>query len=149
MPVEADVIAGLINRAFAVERAYIEGDRTSPEKVRNLFATGEFLLAEDGDLLVGCVYLEPRGERSYLGLLSVEPARQRSGLGTRLMALAEERAGKAGCRVIDLGVVNLRRDLLSFYRRLEYAETGTRDFPPEAKLKLPCHLITMSKHLRG
>ena len=44
---------------------------------------GKFLLAEDGETLVGCVYVEPRGEHWYLGLLSVDPLHQRcwSGLG--------------------------------------------------------------------
>ena len=50
------------------------------EEVRSMMDKGEFLLAEDGAALVGCVYLEPRGECRYLGLLSVEPARRCSGL---------------------------------------------------------------------
>ena len=147
LPAEADAIAGLINQAFAVERFFIDGDRTSSEQVRELFGTGDFLVAQDGNALVGCVYLERRGERGYVGLLSIDPARQRSGLGSRLMAVAEEHARKAGCHAMDLRVVNLRRELPPFYRRLGYAETGTEPFPPEAKPKLPCHLVTMSKAL--
>jgi len=135
-PAEADALAGLINRAFAVERFFIDGDRTSPEKVRELFVTGNFLVAEDGNALVGCVYVERRGERGYVGLLSIDPVRQRSGLGSWLMTAA-----------MDLRVVNLRQELPAFYRRLGYAETGTEPFPPDAKPKLPCHLVTMSKHL--
>jgi predicted N-acetyltransferase YhbS len=146
-PAEAEAMAGLINRAFAVERFFIDGDRTSPEKVRELFATGSFLVAADGDVLVGCVYVERRGERCYLGLLSVDPARRRSGLGSRLMAAAEDHARKAGCHAMDLRLVNLRHKLPAFYRGLGYAETGTEPFPPDAKPKLPCHLITMSKQL--
>jgi len=146
-PVEADALTGLINRAFAVERFFIDGDRISPEKVREMFGTGNFLVAEDGNELVGCVYVERRGERGYLGLLSTDPARQRSGLGSRLMAAAEDHARKAGCHMMDLRVVNLRRELPGFYRRLGYAETGTEPFPPDAKPKLPCHLVTMSKPL--
>jgi len=96
---------------------------------------------------VGCVYVEVRGDRGYVGLLSIDPARQRSGLGSRLMAAAEDHARKAGCHAMDLRVVNLRRELPGFYRRLGYAETGTEPFPPDAKPKLPCHLVTMSKHL--
>jgi predicted N-acetyltransferase YhbS len=146
-PAEADAIAGLINRAFAVERFFIDGDRTSPEKVRELFGTGDLLVAEDGNALVGCVYVERREERAYVGLLSIKPARQRSGLGSRLMAAVEDHARKAGCLAMDLRVVNLRQELPGFYRRLGYAETGTEPFPPDAKPKLPCHCVTMSKHL--
>lgn len=146
-PAEADALASLINRAFAVERFFIDGDRISPEKVQELFATGSFLVAEDGKTLVGCVYVEKRGERGYLGLLSIEPARQRSGLGSRLRAAAEDHARTLGCHAMDLRVVNLRRELPGFYRRLGYTETGTEPFPPDAKPKLPCHLVTMSKRL--
>jgi predicted N-acetyltransferase YhbS len=146
-PAEADTIAGLINRAFAVERCFIEGDRTSPEKVRERFRTGNFLVAEDGDALVGCVYVERRQERAYVGLLSIEPARQGSGLGSRLMAVAEDHARNWGCLAVDLRVVNLRQELPGFYHRLGYNETGAEPFPPDAKPKLPCHLVTMSKLL--
>jgi predicted N-acetyltransferase YhbS len=146
-PAEADAIAGLINRAFAVERFFVDGDRTSPQKVRELFGTGSFLVAEDGDGLVGCVYVERRGERGYVGLLSIDPTRQRSGLGSRLMAAAEDHARKAGCQAVDLRVVNLRQELPGFYHRLGYTETGAEPFPPDAKPKLPCHLVTMSKLL--
>jgi GNAT superfamily N-acetyltransferase len=144
---DAEAIADLINRAFAVERFFIEGDRIQADKVRELFGSGGFLVAEDGHTMVGCVYLEKRGPRSYLGLLSIDPARQRSGLGSRLMAAAEKYARQVGCHAMDLRVVNLRRELPGFYRRLGYVETGTEPFPEKAKPEVPCHLVTMSKHL--
>ncbi len=144
---QADAIAGLINRAFAVERFFIDGDRINPDQVRQLFSSGEFLVAHDDNALVGCVYVEKRGERSYLGLLSIDPARQGSGLGSRLMAAAENHAQGMGSHVMDLRVVSLRRELPGFYRRLGYVETGTEPFPEEARLKAPCHLVTMSKGL--
>ncbi len=144
---EADALAGLINRAFAVERFFIDGDRTSPEKVRDLFGTGDFLVAQVGGELVGCVYVEKRGQRAYIGLLSIDPARQRSGLGSRLMAAAEDHARNAGCHAVDLRIVNLRQELPGFYHRLGYAEAGTEPFPQDAKPKLPCHFVKMSKQL--
>jgi len=146
-PAETDAISDLVNRAFAVERFFIDGERTSPENVRELLRTGTFLVAEQGNELVGCVYVERRGERAYLGMLSIAPARQRTGLGPQLMAAAEDYASKLGCHVMDLRIVNLRWELPGFYRRLGYVETGTEPFPPDAKPKLPCHLITMSKRL--
>ena len=146
-PAEADAIADVVNRAFAVERFFIDGDRTSPENVRESFGKGSFLVAEQGDELAGCVYVEKRGERAYLGMLSIAPARQRSGLGSQLMAAAEDHARKLGCQVMDIRIVNLRQELPGFYRQLGYVETGTEPLPAEAHPKLPCHLITMSKRL--
>jgi len=147
---DIETIARLINAAFAVERFFIDGDRINVETVRDLFGKGKFLLAEDAPgvrNLAGCVYVELRGERGYLGLLSVEPARQRAGLGRRLAIAAEDYLRAAGCRAVDLSIVNLRPELLPFYRRLGYKETGTAPFPAEKHTKLPCHFITMSKEL--
>jgi predicted N-acetyltransferase YhbS len=146
-PPEAGAIANLINRAFVVEKFFLDEDRTSPEKISELFATGSFLVAEDHERLVGCVYVEKRGVRAYLGLLSVDPERQRSGLGARLNIAAEEFARSLGCSVMDLRIVNVRKELPAFYHRLGYVETGTEPFPPDANPKLPCHFIVMSKAL--
>jgi len=148
---DIEAIARLINAAFRIEDFFIDGDRIDMEKVRDMFGKGKFLLAEDAAriprCLAGCVYVEVRGERGYLGLLSVEPPKQRAGLGRRLAIAAEDHLRAAGCCAVDLAIVSLRPELLPFYRRLGYAETGTAPFPAEKHTKLPCHFITMSKAL--
>ena len=147
-PQDAGNIARLVNAAFGPERFFIDGDRTNLDKVRALLKKGKFLLAEEAGSLAGCVYLELRGERGYFGLLAVVPGRQRSGLGSRLVALAEEDCRIAGCRFMDLTVVNLRTELLVYYRHLGYVEDGTLPFPADQHLpKLPCHLVKMTKPL--
>ena len=110
-------------------------------------ATGQFLIAQDARGVAGCVYVEPRGDRAYLGLLSVDPSRQRSGLGSRLMGAAENHARDAGARYLDLRIVDLRQELPEFYRRLGYIATGTSPFSSKVTPKLPCHFINMSKPL--
>ena len=141
-------ITKVINAAFKqAESFFIERDRIDEESVRNFLKTGEFLVAEDGETLTGCVYLEPRGERGYIGLLSVDPSRQRSGLGSQLMAAAEDRCRELGCRTADLQIVNLRQELPEFYRRRGYSPTGTAPFRPDLVTKIPCHFIKMSKAL--
>src|SRR6266852_3800568 len=79
VPEDAEAIARVVNAAFVVERVAIEGDRTDSNNVRVMMDTGKFLVAESSSGLAGCVYIEPRGERSYLGLLSVDPQRQGTG----------------------------------------------------------------------
>ena len=138
----------LINAAFAVEQVAFDGDRVNELGVRNYMSSGAFLVAEDGAGLVGCVYIEMRGARSYLGLLSVEPGRQGRGLGRKLMAEAEEFARGAGSQAMDLRVISPRAEqLVPFYLHLGYGETGTRPFPPESTSKVPGHYILMSKPL--
>ena len=145
---DVEQLARLINRAFVVERPFIAGERIDPPGIRAYMEKGRFLVAEDVDGLAGCVYVEPRGERGYLGLLGVEPGRQGTGLGRKLMEAAENYFRAANCRAIDLRIISPREPLLRFYSHLGYTETGTAPFAPDVPLKVPCHYILMSKSLR-
>jgi ribosomal protein S18 acetylase RimI-like enzyme len=144
---DVGAIVRLINTAFLVEQFFIERDRSNPEMIRNLLEKGQFLLAEDGPQLVGCVYVELRGEHGYLGMLSVDPARQRSGVGRQLIANAEQFFRAAGCRSSQLRIVNVRTELLALYRRLGYEVTGTSPYDAVVTPKMPVHFIHMSKPL--
>jgi GNAT superfamily N-acetyltransferase len=142
---DVDGLALLINAAFRVELPYIEGDRINPDGVRAYMEKGKFLLAEDAAGLAGCVYVELRRDRGYLGLLGVYPPRQGTGLGRKLMDAAENYFRKAGCLASDLRVISARTPLPAFYRHLGYRETGTAPFAPDVPVKVPCHYILMSK----
>ena len=144
-PADAEALAALINAAFRVELPFIEGDRTNPDGVRAYIEKGKFLLAENTAGLAGCVYVEIRGDRGYLGLLGVDPQRQGTGLGRKLMNAAENFFRQAGCVAVDLRLVSARTPLPSFYRHLGYLETGTAPFSPDVPAKVPCHYILMSK----
>jgi GNAT superfamily N-acetyltransferase len=144
---DSDNIARLVNTAFRAERFFIDADRTNPEKVCALLRQGKFLLAEQAGALAGCIYVELRGNRGYFGLLAVDPALQRSGLGSQLVTAAEEYCRAAGCRFMDLTMVNLRTELPAFYNRLGYVEDGTLPFPSDQQANQPCHLVKMSKPL--
>lgn len=146
--IDAERIVDLINSAFRHAESYIiDRDRIDLESVQSLLTKGEFLLAEDAGTLAGCVYLERRGQRTYLGLLSVAPALQKAGVGSMLMDESERRCAAAGCRFMDLRIINLREDNHGFYQRRGYVETGTEPFPSELTTKLPCHFVNMSKPL--
>jgi len=144
---DVEALARVINGAFRVEQPFIEGDRINPDGVRAYMEKGKFLLAEDAAGLAGCVYVELRGDRGYLGLLGVDPSRQGTGLGRKLMAAAQDFFRQAGCVAVDLRVVSARTSLPSFYRHLGYLETGTAPFAPDVPAKVPCHYILMSKTL--
>jgi predicted N-acetyltransferase YhbS len=157
--VDAEEITAVINSAFRdAEKFFVEGDRVDVAEVLNFLSSGKFLLAESEDTLLGCVYIEPRhvdNNRSaaesqdcaYLGLLAVGPAHQQSGLGSMLMDAAEDYCRALGLRFMDIKVVNLREELVGFYHKRGYVETGTSAFPAEVETKLRCHFIDMSKPL--
>lgn len=145
---DAANITGVINAAFRIaEGFFVDGPRISQAEVEQLLAKGEFLLAEADDKLNGCVYVELRGERSYLGLLSVDPSLQKSGLGSLLMLAAENHCRERGSRFMDIYIVNLREELPAFYRSRGYVENGTTPFPEDVPTKVPCHFINMTKPL--
>ena len=144
---DVEPLARLISAAFVVEQPFIEGERIDPTGVRDYMKKGKFLVAEDAAGLVGCVYVELRGERGYLGLLGVAPARQGPGLGRRLMDVAEDYFRAAGCRGIDLRIISPRKSLPAFYEHMGYRQTGTARFAPDVPVKVPCHYVLMSKTL--
>jgi GNAT superfamily N-acetyltransferase len=147
-PNDVPELVRLINAAFVVEQPFIEGERIDPEGVRGYMQKGEFLVAEDSAGFAGCVYVELRAERGYLGLLGVAPARQGAGLGRKLMDAAEDYFCAEGCRAIDLRIISPRTPLPAFYAHLGYAQTGTAPFAVDVPVKVPCHYILMSKSLR-
>jgi N-acetylglutamate synthase-like GNAT family acetyltransferase len=148
VPSEANTITLIINAAFRqAESFFIERDRIAVEQVQSLLETGEFLISDEDGTITGCVYVERKGDRSYLGLLAVAPRAQKSGLGSSLMTVAEDHCRKAGSRFMDIQIVNLRKELPDFYHRRGYVETGTAPFTAGISTKLPCYFVKMSKAL--
>src|SRR5262249_13000106 len=143
---DAARITAVINAAFRIaEGFFIDGDRITQAEVEQDLTKGAFIVAENGNTLSGCVYVELRGERSYLGLLSVDPSSQQGGLGSLLMSEAEKYCRERGSQAMDILIVSLREDLPAFYQKRGYVQNGTSPFPPDAETKIPCHFINMSK----
>ncbi|HJX97143.1 MAG TPA: GNAT family N-acetyltransferase [Candidatus Acidoferrum sp.] len=144
---DVPALVKLINAAFIVEQFVFDGDRINAEETQAFMETGQFLVAHDSAGFAGCVYLEIRKDRGYLGLLAVDPQRQGTGLGRKLVAAAEDYFRAADCCAVDLRVISQRTPLPSFYRRLGYVEIGTAPFSPPLQTKVPGHYIVMSKRL--
>lgn len=145
---DAPKITAVINAAFRVaEEFFIDGNRITQAEVEEKLTKGAFLLADADGKLNGCVYVEMRGERSYLGLLSVDPTTQQSGLGSRLMIEAERYCRERGSHAMDIVIVSLRDELPAFYEKRGYIENGTSPFPEDVPTKIPAHFINMSKSL--
>lgn len=148
VPADAARITAVINAAFRIaEGFFIDGNRITQAEVEQKLAEGAFIVSEQGDTLSGCVYVEMRGERSYLGLLSVDPSSQQGGLGSLLMRAAETYCRERGSQAMDILIVSLREDLPAFYEKRGYVQNGTSPFPPDVETKIPCHFINMSKPL--
>ncbi|HTU36083.1 MAG TPA: GNAT family N-acetyltransferase [Candidatus Acidoferrum sp.] len=142
-------IVGVVNAAFVVED-FIEGTRTDITNLTEMMQKGEFLVAEDeSNQIAACVYIEIRGERGYLGMLSVDPPKQGTGLGRVMVEAAENHCRNRGCRWMDLRVLSPRRELLPFYEKFGYTQVRREEFHPPRPLRVPieCYGIILSKAL--
>jgi len=151
---DLDSLQRLINQAFVVERLLKKGgaDRLDAEglEIRRLFASGTFLVMEEAQSLLACVYLKPDAGRCYLGLLSVSPDLRGRGLARKLQLASEEFARDRGCLWMDLDVISPRREeLVPLYQKLGYSQQGLADYPADlaARMLQPGHFILMSKAL--
>lgn len=144
----------LINEAFGVERAIKKGggDRlpAGSDELEQFLARGTFLVAEQGGQLLACIYLEERGERCYLGLLSVAPSAQGAGRGRLMMQAAESLARERGCRWMDLRVVSQRRDsMVPLYEKLGFMVSGREEYLPALAEQMvePGYFVVMTKEI--
>lgn len=149
---DAPAVAELVNRAYSIETFFVEGDRTTAAEIERMLERGLFVVLDVSvpsgggqDGLAAAVYVETWG---YLGMLSVHPELQGHGLGKRLVGIAEALCEAAGCRQMNLKIINLRQELHRWYRSLGYADVGTAPYE-HRPVKQPCHFIEMRKTLRA
>ena len=119
---------------WTTEAAYIAGQRTDPDKLREgLKKPGAvvLLLRDEAGALEGCVWLEPAHEGCWhLGMLSVRVDLQDKGVGRRVMAGAEAYVRAQGAEWLEMTVINIRDSLIAYYERRGFARTGeVRAFP--------------------
>ena len=145
-PDDAAALAELVNRAYEVERSFVDGARTNAEEIEKLIRKGTFLVLERGTVLGAAVYVDTSTDGGYIGMLSVEPSLQGMGLGTRLVRIAEAMCEAWGCQTVNLQIINLREELGRWYRSLGYREVGTAPYE-RRPVKQPCHFIEMRKWL--
>ena len=143
-PGDAQAVAALVNRAYAIEASFVDGDRTDANEITAMIERGVFVVLEHSGGLAAAVYVELSG---YFGMLAVDPAFQGHGLGKRLVRVAEALCEAAGCAQMNLRIINLREELARWYRSLGYAEVGTAPYE-HRPVKQPVHFVQMQKSLR-
>jgi N-acetylglutamate synthase-like GNAT family acetyltransferase len=136
-PEDVEAVHALVESAYrgdssragwTTEADLLDGQRTDPDAVRE--ALPDLVVAvEDGEL-VGCCALTPKGDHGYFGMFAVRPGLQGAGLGSRLLEAAEEWASALGLDRVEMTVLSSRTELLAYYLRRGYADTGEqRPFP--------------------
>lgn len=133
-------------KGWTTEANIIEGDqRTDEHSLAEMInnPNAAILLYKENDLVSGCVYLEKQDSKLYLGMLSVNPEIQGGGIGKKLLRAAETHAEQNDCNLITMTVISLRKELIAWYERNGYADTGERKpFPDDAKFGKPIQPLT-------
>jgi len=134
---EADLLDGIrIDEATLLK--YFEDPRVTILKNTN----------EEGRI-TGCVYLEKREPKLYVGMFSVSPVLQGNGVGRNLLLAAEDYAKQLNCSIITMTVISTRTELISWYERRGFKPTGeTVPFHDGTKFGIPkqaIELIVMEK----
>ncbi|KAK3994439.1 acyl-CoA N-acyltransferase [Cladorrhinum sp. PSN332] len=88
---------------------------------------------ENNTLIACCEVLQRSSELAYFGMFAVDPTRQAGGVGRQVLAYAEEYAKSTlGVKKMEMSVIGVRKELIAWYVRRGYKDTGVRgDFPVE------------------
>ena len=98
------------------------------------------------------MFLEKHGQSLYLGMLTVSPGLQGKGIGKKLLSAAELYAKQLKCNKIEMSVISVRHELIAWYQRHGYLDTGIRKrFPAELqKFEIsatPLEFLVLEKNL--
>jgi len=84
------------------------------------------LYSNEQQEITGCVNLQQFDKKIYLGMFSVSPKSQGFGIGKQLLKAAEEYAKHLQCTAIYMTVISARKELIDWYKRYGYKDTGER-----------------------
>jgi ribosomal protein S18 acetylase RimI-like enzyme len=136
---EADLIGGTVR----TDASSIEETLKNPDAIILKYAEGKKIL--------GCVYLEKQKDTLYLGMLSVDPDSQAKGIGKKLLRAAEDHAKKIGCTTVRMTVISVRKELIAWYERNGYQDTGDiKPFPNDGRYgehRQPLQFLVLQKEV--
>lgn len=160
---DAAELSALINSAYrgesskkgwTTEADLLEGTRTSEEELISIIASSNHYLLKfiRDEKIIGSVLLIAKKEVLYLGMLTVSPELQNSGIGKQLLQAAEQLAQQLELSKIQMTVIGIRKELLAWYMRNGYEDTGVREpFPfgegDKALTTAPLDFIVLEKKL--
>jgi N-acetylglutamate synthase-like GNAT family acetyltransferase len=139
-PADAAELTTLVNSAYrgaSSERGWtseahlLDGIRIDESTMTEYLQAGDTTILKytnDDGKIIACVYLQLHpGGRLYLGMLTVSPALQANGKGRQLLHEAEVWAAKSDCDTIFMTVITTRAELIDWYKRRGYLDSGKRE----------------------
>jgi len=148
-PADAPLLQPLVQSAYrgdssrlgwTTEAELLAGERIDVAGIAaKITAPGSaVLMATDADgVLVGCCEVLKRSANvAYFGMFAIDPLRQAGGLGRQVLAYAERYCEEQwGTQKLEMNVIWVRKELISWYQRRGYRVTGERKEFPYHELK--------------
>nr|WP_315239256.1 GNAT family N-acetyltransferase [uncultured Flavobacterium sp.] len=141
-------------KGWTTEAHLLEGKRTDEPEMTEIFLDPKntILKFTENNTIIGSVLLVEKGHQLYLGMLTVSPELQNSGIGKKLLAEAENYAQSLGLSSIIMTVISVREELIAWYKRHGYVDTGAREAFPESGIHVtvsdePLEFIFLEKKL--
>jgi ribosomal protein S18 acetylase RimI-like enzyme len=132
-------------KGWTTEADLLTGKRiTAHELIGIINEKGSVILkcCNDHNHLTGCVYLKKNENKMYLGMLTVSPTLQASGIGKTILKAAESYALANGSDTIEMRVISIRDELIAWYRRHGYIDTGKKmPFPNDPSVGNPTQFL--------
>lgn len=136
-------ITNLVNSAYrgetskkgwTTEATILEGTRISESELIELLSdpNNTILLYQENNKIIGTVLLTHKKTELYLGMLTISPELQNSGLGKKLLRAAEDFAHALNLPKIVMTVITIREELIAWYQRNGYSDSGKREPFPAA-----------------
>ncbi|GIQ60040.1 N-acetyltransferase [Flavobacterium collinsii] len=123
-------------KGWTTEANLLEGKRTNEQEMTEIFLDPKntILKYTENDQIIGSVLLVEKGHQLYLGMLTVSPKLQNSGIGKKMLAEAENHAKTLGLSSIIMTVISVREELIAWYKRHGYVDTGEREAFPVSEI---------------
>jgi ribosomal protein S18 acetylase RimI-like enzyme len=141
-------------KGWTTEAHLLEGKRTTEEELTAIILDPKntFLKFTENDKIIGSVLLVEKGHQLYVGMLTVSPELQNAGIGKKMLAEAETHAKTFGLSTLSMTVVSVRSELIAWYKRHGYVETGEREPFPSSDIHInisdkPLEFIFLEKKI--
>ena len=139
---DVPALVGLVNSCYrgessrqgwTTEADFLDGQRMDADTMSELLGRTNtlVLVGESEGEAVTCCELQRSVNGAYFGMFAVRPDLQGAGLGRIVLAEAERMAAQEwGCRLMRMKVLKQRPELIAWYERRGYTNTGkTEPFP--------------------
>jgi len=140
-------------KGWTTEAYLLEGKRINADGIQKIIEESDSVILKccDDNNLVGCVYLKKNDNKMYLGMLTVSPTLQAGGIGKKILKASEEYAVEKNCDIMEMRVISIRHELIAWYQRHGYYNTGKIIPFPDDPLSIktqPLEFIVMEKSLK-